>query len=60
MPEKKMIVSSGSWVCTVLTLSAAGTEDDDSAKDISFPCYTDDLHARGSVHHSLSMDLPSS
>ena len=41
---------------------AAGTEDDDSAEDINFPCYTDDheLHARGFVQHSLSMDLPTS
>ena len=53
-----MIVSSGSWVCAVLT--AAGTEDDDSAEDINFPCYSDELHARGFVQHSLSMDLPTS
>ena len=46
--------------CTVLTVSGLqkGTEDDDSAEDINFPCYTDELHARGFAQHSLSMDLP--
>ena len=39
---------------------AAGTEDDYSAEDINFPCYTDELHTRGTVQHSLSMDLPTS
>ena len=56
-----MIVSSGSGVyCLDAVRIAAGTEDDDSAEDINFPCYTDELHARGLVQHSLSMDLPTS
>ena len=39
---------------------AAGTEDNVSAEDINFPCHTDELHARGFVQHSLSVDLPTS
>ena len=37
---------------------AAGTEDDDSAEDINFLCYTDELHTCGFVQHSRSVHGP--
>ena len=59
MPEKKddRVERILDMYCLDAVRIAAGTEDDDSAEDINFPCYTDELQARGFAQHFLSMDL---